>query len=464
MPSESKWSGGWSFDKPFGGVEYKRTITDDDGFQSYLDDKQQRLRDSDASAFRTEHNAPLRWREETWQFALGPRVPYIDLEFQGHWSFSEEDFIHPVSLTPEEVMDEGSDPRNVQESNNDAYDFDVDYGFDIDNPFPSEFDATDEFPRLEFDPVVQGPARRCSTLSDGKRCVTMRPPPEAVLRVSDRLPIMPSARDPHRFVNDLAPDRIERLVARLESRGKDRVFTRLFENYAAKLALPDGAHILEIGCGTGVISRALARRRDGSGRIVGVDQSAAFVDAARRFAEQETLSRAVAFEVADAHSLPFEAGRFDAVIAHTLLSHVTDPAEVLAEAGRMLGPDGLLVVFDGDYASLTYAFDDAEAGRRMDWALARATFNNPLVMRHLPALLAGAGLEPADTFADVVCEIGEASYFRSMAETYAPLIAEAGFASADEVEGWLDTQREAMENGRFFASCNYHSVIARRPQ
>ena len=52
----------------------------------------------------------------------------------------------------------------------------------------------------------------------------------------DKIP----ARDPHRFINDLKPEMIERLVERLESRGKDRVFTRLFDNYSSRLDLQSG--------------------------------------------------------------------------------------------------------------------------------------------------------------------------------------------------------------------------------
>lgn len=270
------------------------------------------------------------------------------------------------------------------------------------------------------------------------------------------------ARDPHRFVNELDDAAIERLIDRLESRAKDAVFTRLFDKYAAKLKLPSSAQVLEVGCGTGVVVRSLAQRQDFSGIVTGIDQSPTFIDAARRFARDEGVSDRVVFQVGDAHRIEFEDGKFDAVIAHTLISHVTDPKGVIKEMARVARPGGIVAIFDGDYASLTYAFPDHDFGQQMDNALALASFNNPLVIRDLPRLLPEMGLKIVETLPDVVAETGGASYFKSFAETYAPLVASAGLLPAEKVAEWLATQRQAMEDGTFFASCNYYTYLSKR--
>jgi len=270
------------------------------------------------------------------------------------------------------------------------------------------------------------------------------------------------ARDPHRFVNELDEAAIERLVARLESRAKDTVFARLFDKYAARLALPPSARVLEIGCGTGAMMRFLVRRGDFSGKAFGVDQSLPFVEAARRFAQDENVSDRVDFRVGDAHSLEFSPATFDAVIAHTVISHVTEPTTVLREMARVVRPGGTVAVFDGDYASLTYAFPDHDFGHRMDAALVSVTFNNPLVMRELPRLLPALGLKMTAAWGDAVVEIGNGSYFKSFAETYAPSVTRGGLLPAEAVEAWLAAQQQAMENGTFFASCNYYTYLMRR--
>ena len=74
-----------------------------------------------------------------------------------------------------------------------------------------------------------------------------------------------ATRDAYCFINDLDASTVEGLIARLEFRGKDPTFTQMRDAYLARLALPPTAHILELGCGTGVVLRALAQRRDFSG-------------------------------------------------------------------------------------------------------------------------------------------------------------------------------------------------------
>ena len=270
------------------------------------------------------------------------------------------------------------------------------------------------------------------------------------------------ARDPHRFVNELDGSVIERLIARLEGRAKDVVFTRLFDKYAAHLAPHSTAQVLEVGCGTGATIRALARRTDFTGKAFGVDQSAPFIDAARKFARDENVGDRVDFMVGDAHSLDFPSAMFDAVFAHTLVSHVTDPETVLREMVRVVRPGGLVAVFDGDYASLTYGFADHGFGQQMDAALATASFNNPRIMRELPGLIPRLGLQMHQAWGDAVVEIGKGSYFRSFAETYVPFVIKAGLFSAEAAEGWLKAQRQSMDDGTFFASCNYYTYLTKR--
>jgi 2-polyprenyl-6-hydroxyphenyl methylase/3-demethylubiquinone-9 3-methyltransferase len=93
------------------------------------------------------------------------------------------------------------------------------------------------------------------------------------------------------------------------------------------------ARLLDIGCGAGFLSNALAL--DGFD-VVGIDSSDASLAIARR--HDETGS--VRYDVGDALALPYPAESFDAVTAMDFLEHVEDPAAVVAEAARVLRPLG----------------------------------------------------------------------------------------------------------------------------
>jgi SAM-dependent methyltransferase len=82
-----------------------------------------------------------------------------------------------------------------------------------------------------------------------------------------------SARDAYRFINEQDEPTVQSLINRLEFRGKDPAFTQWRDDYLARLRLGSAATVLDLGCGTGVVTRALAGRADFGGRVVGVDQS-----------------------------------------------------------------------------------------------------------------------------------------------------------------------------------------------
>ena len=269
-------------------------------------------------------------------------------------------------------------------------------------------------------------------------------------------------RDVFRFVNDLDEGTVQALIDRLEFRGTDPTFTRLRDGYLAKLPLAAARRLLVVGCGSGVVPRALARRSEVTGEIVGVDQSPAMIEAARRFATDEGVADRVAFDVGDAHALAFPDAAFDVVVFHTVISHVTDPLVALREAARVVRPGGTVALFDGDYASLTFAFPDAGRAKAMDEALIAAVVNNPRVMRDLPALLREIGLDLVEAEGHVFAEVGAGRFFANLAAAYAPMVARAGLLPASEVDAWLAEQRRALERGSFFGACNYYTYVTRR--
>ena len=269
------------------------------------------------------------------------------------------------------------------------------------------------------------------------------------------------ARDAMQFINEQDTATLERFIQRLEYRGTDPTFEAYRDAYLKLLALPPTAAVLDLGCGTGVVTRAIAARDGFTGTVTGVDQSLDFIAAAHRLAADEGVADRVEFVPGDAHALDLPAASFDAVVAHTLVSHVRDPLAVLAEAARVVRPGGHVAVFDGDYASLTFGSSDRELGQAMEAAFRSMIMSAPRVMRQLPRLLPQAGLELSATQAHVYAEAGASRFMLNLAETYGPLAASSGLVPAADVEAWLADQRRSAEDGTFFAACNYYAYVAK---
>ncbi|MBI3993732.1 MAG: class I SAM-dependent methyltransferase [Candidatus Lambdaproteobacteria bacterium] len=102
-----------------------------------------------------------------------------------------------------------------------------------------------------------------------------------------------------------------------------------------------GLRVLDVGCGDGAYALAAARQ---GAQVVGVDVSPSMIEAARRRAAQAGLP--VEFQQADTTALPFEDGRFNVVLAVTVLCFIPGAAAALREMARALAPGGRLVLGD----------------------------------------------------------------------------------------------------------------------
>jgi len=271
-----------------------------------------------------------------------------------------------------------------------------------------------------------------------------------------------AARDAMEFMNEQDEATLQRFVERLEFRGRDPKFVAYRDAYLARMGLDPAAHVLDLGCGTGVVTRALAGREGFVGRVTGIEQSPVFVEVAQRLADDERVGERTEFRVGDAHALDVADASVDAVVVHTTLSHVTDPRRVLEEAARVLRAGGTFAAFDGDYASWTFGYSDHAIAREMEDALLAAVVSKPRVMRDMPRLLRDAGLRLVDVDAHVYADAGRSAFFLGAAESYAPLVARSGLVAAERVDAWLAELRSASEDGVFFAACNYYAYIATR--
>jgi sarcosine/dimethylglycine N-methyltransferase len=102
--------------------------------------------------------------------------------------------------------------------------------------------------------------------------------------------------------------------------------------------------VLDVGSGVGGPARFLAETC--GCRVIGVDLSEPFVDAARHLTERTGQSGQVSFETASALELPFDDGRFDVVLLQHVAMNIADRARLYREMRRVLKQGGRFATFD----------------------------------------------------------------------------------------------------------------------
>jgi SAM-dependent methyltransferase len=114
----------------------------------------------------------------------------------------------------------------------------------------------------------------------------------------------------------------------------------------AEAVAPEGARVLEVGCGPGHLSVRLARRHGLD--TTGLDLDPAMIERARANADRagEGDESRPSFLVGDVTSMPFPDGTFDLVVSTMSMHHWADPAAGLAEMARVLRPGARALVWD----------------------------------------------------------------------------------------------------------------------
>ncbi len=102
--------------------------------------------------------------------------------------------------------------------------------------------------------------------------------------------------------------------------------------------------VLDVGSGLGGPARLVAATH--GCRVTGVDLSEPFVEAARYLTQRTGQSGEVSFQVASALELPFDAGRFDAVLLQHVAMNIADRARLYREIRRVLKTGGSFATFD----------------------------------------------------------------------------------------------------------------------
>ena len=170
------------------------------------------------------------------------------------------------------------------------------------------------------------------------------------------------------------------------------VFGPWAEDLVDRLGVQPGERAVDIACGTGAVTRVLAKRLGSSGQVIGVDLNPAMLAVA------QSLDIAGAeFRQADATQLPFGEAEFDVAVCQQGLQFVPEPEAAVREAARVLRPGGRVgVACWNSAAENPVAASILAAAEAVGWAEGAAGFSRAFSMGgpdRLHNLLKSAGFE-----------------------------------------------------------------------
>jgi SAM-dependent methyltransferase len=113
---------------------------------------------------------------------------------------------------------------------------------------------------------------------------------------------------------------------------------------AEALGIGPGSTVLDIGCGLGGAARGLAELR--GCKVVGVDLTPAFCEAAAELSRWTALGALTSFQVGDATALTFADASFDGAVTIHAAMNIPDKPAMYREAHRVVRPRGTFVVYD----------------------------------------------------------------------------------------------------------------------
>jgi arsenite methyltransferase len=154
----------------------------------------------------------------------------------------------------------------------------------------------------------------------------------------------------------------ENMVEQLEKVYATRDILRRRRLVREALAPAPGERILDMGCGPGFYAVEVLQEVGDEGSVVGVDTSAAMLGVAANRARGRPNGD---FRQGDATALPVEDGEFDAALSVQVLEYVADATAALRELRRSLRPGGRVVVWDVDWATLSWHSEDPARMARM---------------------------------------------------------------------------------------------------
>jgi len=221
------------------------------------------------------------------------------------------------------------------------------------------------------------------------------------------------------------------------------------------LRLAQARAVLDLGCGLGDDTLAMAAEIPDGGQVTGVDVSRTMV--AEATARALGMSAPVSFSVGSALAIPFPDRTFDRCRAQSLLQHVPDPPAVVNEIYRVLQPGGRAAAFEFDLGTSVLDHPDRSTTRTILDYVTDAALDG-WIGRQLPRLYREAGFSDVSAVPYPVSSDYDLFMF-TMRRPLAQLVHDRVLTARDVVH-WLREFEELHRAGHYLGGSVGYLVTA----
>ncbi|GAB3328245.1 methyltransferase domain-containing protein [Larkinella ripae] len=222
--------------------------------------------------------------------------------------------------------------------------------------------------------------------------------------------------------------------------------------------LKPGLSVLDVGCGSGAITRGIAEQVGPQGRVLGIDPGETLIAQAR---QQADALPQLEFQQADVYRFATDE-RFDLVTCARVLQWLNRPEEALLRMKELVKPGGYLAILDYNHEKVEWTPAPPASMRKfydafLTWRR-EAGFDNAIA-DHLAGLMQRNGLEDVTVEPQVeICRKGEPGFatasriWAEVAELRGPQLVNDGYISEEDriraiedYDQWIATTGESMQ-------------------
>jgi ubiquinone/menaquinone biosynthesis C-methylase UbiE len=256
----------------------------------------------------------------------------------------------------------------------------------------------------------------------------------------------------------ISPEKFNEFIKKLELQALETAEERL--PLYIEIDLKDANLTLDVGCGSGIVTRDIARFT--KGKVIAIDGSEDMIGVAKKVLEDY---RNVDLKIGDAENLPFIDNTFDIVTCNLVLMWAEDPQKVVCEMARVVKPGGVILAsLEPDYGGKLHYPENSRIDPIFAGDAIKKRGGDPHIGRKLRLLFVRAGL-------DTKVGIGnnriwscdeDKSYYQHARDFYINALKDAGL-SQEEIDKWEYDYLNSLDEGIQLNFFPQFYAIGRKP-